>query len=62
MKTEFKATKENLLALVEAANNTNGTGEFVDSDEGGSMAINLSEHPLRDEVLQKIESGEIVFS
>ena len=62
MKTEFKATKENLLALVEAANNTNGTGEFVDSDEGGSMAIKLSEHPLRGEVLEKIESGEIVFS
>ena len=58
MKTEFKATKENLLALVEAANNTNGTGEFV---EAGNPML-LSERPLRDEVLQKIESGKIVFS
>ena len=58
MKTEFKATKENLLALVEAANNTNGTGDFVEAGE----PMLLSEHPLRDEILQKIESGELRFS
>tara|TARA_R110000850_G_C9725394_1_gene442744 strand:- start:139 stop:288 length:150 start_codon:yes stop_codon:yes gene_type:complete len=38
MKAEFKATKENLLALVEAANNTNGTGDFVEAIDFGGMA------------------------
>ena len=58
MKTEFKATKENLLALVEAANNTNGTGDFIEAGE----PMPLSEHPLKDEMLEKIKSGKLVFS
>jgi hypothetical protein len=58
MKTEFKATTENLLALVEAANNANGTGDFVEAGD----PMPLSDHPLRNEILEKIESGEIVFS
>lgn len=58
MKTEFKATKENLLALVEVASNANATGDFVEVGE----PIPLSEHPLRNEILEKIESGEVVFS
>ena len=58
MKPEFKATKESLLALVESANNTNGSGDFVEAGE----PMDLSEHPLKNEVMQKIKNGEIVFS
>ena len=58
MKTEFKATKESLLALVEAANNTNGSGDFVEAGE----PMGSSKHLLKNEALQNIKNGEIVFS
>tara|TARA_R110000772_G_scaffold31913_5_gene78498 strand:+ start:147 stop:287 length:141 start_codon:yes stop_codon:yes gene_type:complete len=46
MKPEFKATKESLLALVEAANNTNGSGDFV---EAGESIQNLNPELDKDE-------------
>ncbi len=56
---EFKATKENLLALVESANNINSySGKFIQTVE----PMPLNEHPLRDEVLAKTYSGDIIFS
>lgn len=41
METEFKATKKNLLALVEAANNTKQTGDFIEVDEIMNLSNSL---------------------
>jgi len=58
MKPEFKATKDNLKALVEAANNTESDGVFL--EVGESMPLN--DHPLKDEIFKLIDNDEIFFS